>query len=145
MKFLCRHRISAVAASTQAPPTGDGLCGERVARTPKRCPSSRGTCTLAFTPPVAWSGDQRRCRSVLQWKMYRTHTCEYCSSPSKHPMGMSGLHQICASSNESPLACCMVWDSQMPKVYIASLQTLKVCIAAEDMQDPHRQDLLQPV
>lgn len=98
-ELLYRHHISALCMIDTGSPIGDGLCGERVARTPSRCPFSRGTCTLAFMPLAAWSGDQRRCRSVLQWKMYRTHTCEYCSKPSKHPMGMSGLQKTCALGN----------------------------------------------
>lgn len=108
--ILCKQYLTSFAGSTQGPPMGDGLCGERVARTPMRCPFSRGTCTLAFAPLAARSGDQRRCRSVLQWKMYRTHTCEYCSNPSRQPMGMSGLQKSCASGEESPNVCCIMWD-----------------------------------
>lgn len=89
----CIWPPSPVPSLMEHSPMGQGRCGERVASTPTRWPFRRGTCTLALRPSAAWSEDHRRCRSVLQWKMYITQTWEYCSSPSRQPAGMSGLQR----------------------------------------------------
>ncbi len=98
-------------------PIGDGRWGERVASTPMRPPLRRGTCTLAFSPSEAWSGDHRRCRSVLQWKTKITHTWEYCSRPSKQPAGMSCLRGMYRQSLRGSLhdAASLVDASRMPQ------------------------------
>mmetsp|Transcript_9645 Transcript_9645/g.40394 ORF Transcript_9645/g.40394 Transcript_9645/m.40394 type:complete len:273 (+) Transcript_9645:258-1076(+) len=89
--------------STRLKPIGKGLCGVRVANTPRRSPFRRGTrtfardvvdlCDLRESPSSAGVHPSRRvevspaptatCRSVFSWKTYMIQTWLNCSRPSK--------------------------------------------------------------